>query len=123
MELEKFCFCCKLQKGAFIWSIISTIFYFILLITTTIASDSFVDKKTTENVTGVSISQSDNSYETYKSSLHWAILVSSIIHLISSILLCIGVRKVCFLKLKIFIKMMQENSTEKSLHHVAMDYY
>lgn len=100
MELEKFCFCCKLQKGAFIWSILSSIFYFILLITT-VASGSFVEKKTTENVIRVGTPHSDNSYET---SLYWTILVSLIIHLISSILLSVGVRKVCFLELKVFIR-------------------
>ncbi|XP_037033852.1 uncharacterized protein LOC119072682 [Bradysia coprophila] len=76
MDLEKFCFCCKLQKGVFIWGILSIVFCFIVLIAN-VTSDVFVKR----------VSAANASY------LYWAIVASSIIYLIASVLLCIGVFK------------------------------
>lgn len=119
MELEKFCFCCKLRKGAFIWSILSICFNLILLITT-VSSDLIADKISTENATAL-----DSRHETYKTIFYWTLLVSFIIHLISSILLTIGVWKVRYLPFLIYYYWnwsINDNLTEKSLPHVALDY-
>lgn len=99
MAFEKFCFCCKLHKGAFIWGVLSIIADAILLITT-VSSNIFLDRIYDGNTLindAVDIMYSHNIpiNTTYRTTpVFWTITVISIITLISSILLVIGVVKV-----------------------------
>lgn len=94
MALEKFCFCCKLENGAFIYGILSIILDAIVLIAI-ISTNVFVE-------TGArSIYYDENRYneivyETYKTPYFWITLSGAIVYLISSILLVLGTVKVYF---------------------------
>lgn len=97
MALEKFCFCCKLRNGAFIWGILCILRSFIVFVAVAASADIFTYTKGNDMLTFGSDSYgSDSHYDTRRSPspLFWTIIIMSIIDLISSILLVVGAAKV-----------------------------
>lgn len=80
MDCDKFFFVFKMATGVFFWGLLSILYCFTVLITN-VSTDFFINLVAVE----------------YATPLYWTILATSITYGISSVLLCVGVLKVCCL--------------------------
>ncbi|KAG4073098.1 hypothetical protein HA402_009517 [Bradysia odoriphaga] len=103
MALEKFCFCCKLRNGVFIWGSLCIIRSFVVFVTTVasgVASEDVFNE--TVNMGGYddsndALSYASSAYSIYKtgtSAVFLLIVTASVVDFISSVLLVVGAVKV-----------------------------